>query len=63
MQAEAISSEVLSKGGNDGELGGCHQGGRGQVVPEAVQVLSAIFRPVGKIYFPFVGDRVPAGVH
>ena len=35
MQAEAISSEGLSKGGNDGEPGGCHHGGRGQVVPEA----------------------------
>ena len=27
-----------------------------------VQVLNAIFRPVGKISSPFLGDRVPAGV-
>ena len=37
MRAEAISSGGLSKGGNDDDrdAGGCHQGGRGQVVPEA----------------------------
>ena len=35
MRAEAISSGGLSKGGNNGEPGGYHQGGRGQVVPEA----------------------------
>ena len=27
-----------------------------------MQVLNAIFRPVGKISSPFLGDRVPAGV-
>ena len=31
VRAEAVSIEGLSKGGP----GGCHQGGRGQVVPKA----------------------------
>ena len=44
-------------------VGGCQQGKRGQVVPEASkQVLNPIFRPVGKISSSFQGDRVPAGV-
>ena len=44
-------------------VGGFHQGERGQVVPEASkQVLSPIFRPVGKISSSFLGNRVPAGV-
>ena len=44
-------------------VGGCHQGERGQVVPEASkQVLNTIFRPVGKISSSFLGDRVPAAV-
>ena len=63
MRAEAISSGGLSKGGNDGEPGGCHQEGRGSWCQKQVQVLNAIFRPVvGKISSPFLGDRVPAGV-
>ena len=58
MRAEAVSIEGLSKGGP----GGCHQGGRGQVVPEASAGIKHNFWPVGKIYSPFLGDRVPAGV-
>ena len=58
MGAEAVSIEGLSKGGP----GGCHQGGRGQVVPEASAGIKRDFWPVGKIYSPFLGDRVPAGV-
>ena len=45
------------------DVGGCHQGERGQVEPEASkQVLNTIFRPVGKISSSFLGDRVPAAV-